>query len=89
MSWNLDFISEEDFKNHVRATIMKYGEKLESYDSGREISPTIMILDIFTKTFSHILRAVKFHKQDGMLFTEIRMEYKCQKEMLYIHCILR
>ena len=22
MSWNLDFISEEDFKNHVRATIM-------------------------------------------------------------------
>ena len=30
MAWNLDFISEEDFKKHVRATIMKYGEKLES-----------------------------------------------------------
>ena len=29
MAWNLDFISEEDFKKHVRATIMKYGEKLE------------------------------------------------------------
>ena len=28
MVWNLDFISEEDFKKHVRATIMKYGEKL-------------------------------------------------------------
>ena len=27
MVWNLDFISEEDFKKHVRATIMKYGEK--------------------------------------------------------------
>lgn len=27
MAWNLDFISEEDFKKHVRATIMKYGEK--------------------------------------------------------------
>ena len=26
MEWSLDFISEEDFKNHVRATIMKYGE---------------------------------------------------------------
>ena len=26
MAWNLDFISEEDFKKHVRATIMKYGE---------------------------------------------------------------
>lgn len=35
MEWSLDFISEEDFKNHVRATIMKYGEKLESYDLKR------------------------------------------------------
>lgn len=35
MAWNLDFISEEDFKKHVRATIMKYGEKLESYDLKR------------------------------------------------------
>lgn len=35
MAWNLDFISEEDFKKHVRATIMKYGEKLESYDLRR------------------------------------------------------
>ena len=32
MAWNLDFISEEDFKKHVRATIMKYGAKLESYE---------------------------------------------------------
>ena len=31
MEWDLDFISEDDFKNHVRATIMKYGEKLKSY----------------------------------------------------------
>ena len=35
MAWNLGFISEEDFKKHVRATIMKYGEKLESYDLKR------------------------------------------------------
>lgn len=28
MAWNLSFISEENFKKHVRATIMKYGEKL-------------------------------------------------------------
>ena len=35
MDWNLNFISEEDFKKHVRATIMKYGEKLESYDLRR------------------------------------------------------
>jgi len=35
MDWKLNFISEEDFKNHVRATIMKYGEKLKSYDLKR------------------------------------------------------
>ena len=35
MAWKLDFISEEELKNHVRATIMKYGEKLESYDLKR------------------------------------------------------
>lgn len=35
MAWKLNFISEEEFKNHVRATIMKYGEKLEPYDLKR------------------------------------------------------
>ena len=35
MDWNLNFISEEEFKEHVCATIMKYGEKLESYDLKR------------------------------------------------------
>ena len=29
MDWKLKFISEENFKNQVRATIMKYGEKLK------------------------------------------------------------
>ena len=32
MSWNLSFISEEDFVNHVKDTIQKYGDKLESFD---------------------------------------------------------
>ena len=49
MEWSLDFISEEDFKNHVRATIMKYGEKLESYDLKRFnsnlIDPIKLIFD--------------------------------------------
>ena len=31
MSWGLDFISEEDFIDHVKDTIDKYGEKLESF----------------------------------------------------------
>lgn len=33
--WNLTFITEEDFTNHVKATIEKYGEKLESFDLKR------------------------------------------------------
>ena len=32
MSWNLSFISEQEFTDHVRATIQKYGDKLESFD---------------------------------------------------------
>ena len=32
MDWKIKFISEEDFTNHVRATIEKYGTKLESFD---------------------------------------------------------
>lgn len=32
MSWPLTFITEEEFKNHVAATIEKYGEKLDSLE---------------------------------------------------------
>ena len=111
MEWSLDFISEEDFKNHVRATIMKYGEKLESYDLKRFnsnlIDPIKLIFDksvyrtsweeivnneifrqrdksnnndigYFHQNIFLISRIAKFHRQAGMLFTEIQMEYKCQ-----------
>ena len=30
--WKLDFISKEDFKNHVANTIEKYDETLKSID---------------------------------------------------------
>lgn len=33
--WKLNFISEEDFRKHVRETIEKYGDKLESFDLKR------------------------------------------------------
>ena len=35
MAWSLAFISENDFTEHVKATIEKYGEKLESFDLKR------------------------------------------------------
>lgn len=34
-SWSLSFITEDNFKKHVAATIEKYGEKLESFDIKR------------------------------------------------------
>ena len=29
MTWNLSFISEQEFTDHVRATIQKYGENTD------------------------------------------------------------
>ena len=47
--WTLNFISEIDFENHVKATIKKYGEKLESFDLKRFnknlIDPIKLIFD--------------------------------------------
>lgn len=48
MDWDIDFISYEDFKKHVRNTIAHYGEKLEPYDvekfNSNIIDPVKMIL---------------------------------------------
>lgn len=47
--WELDFISEEDFTEHVRMAIEKYGEKLTSYDLKRFnkniVDPVKMLFD--------------------------------------------
>ena len=49
MEWKLGFISEKDFRSHVQATIMKYGEKLDSFDLKRFnsnlIDPVKLIFD--------------------------------------------
>ena len=37
MMWNLSFISEEDFTNHVKATIEKYGENLYNFLDGANV----------------------------------------------------
>lgn len=33
--WSLPFISEEDFTQHVKITINKYGDKLKAFDLKR------------------------------------------------------
>lgn len=70
MEWNLDFITEEEFKNHVRATIMKYGEKLESYDLKRFnsnlIDPIKLIFDksVYRTSWEEIVNNEIFRQRD-------------------------
>ena len=49
MTWNLSFITEEDFTKHVQDTIEKYGDKLKSFDVQRFnkniIDPVKLIFD--------------------------------------------
>ncbi|MCM1121202.1 MAG: Eco47II family restriction endonuclease [Eubacterium sp.] len=70
MAWNLNFISEEEFRNHVRATIMKYGEKLESYDLKRFnsnlIDPIKLLFDksVYQTSWEEIVNNEIFRQRD-------------------------
>lgn len=70
MSWNLSFISEEEFKSHVRATIMKYGEKLEPYDLKRFnsnlIDPIKLLFDksVYRTSWEEIVNNEIFRQRD-------------------------
>lgn len=70
MAWNLTFISEEDFVNHVKATIDKYGEKLESFDIVRFnkniVDPIKMIFDktVYQSTWEEIVSNEIFRQRD-------------------------
>ena len=70
MAWNLSFISEEDFTNHVKATIDKYGEKLESFDivsfNKNIIDPIKMIFDktVYQSTWEEIVSNEIFRQRD-------------------------
>ena len=70
MGWDLDFITEEEFKNHVRATIMKYGQKLESYDLKRFnsnlVDPIKLIFDksVYRTSWEEIVNDEIFRQRD-------------------------
>lgn len=70
MAWNLDFISEENFKKHVQATILKYGEKLESFDLKRFnsnlIDPIKLIFDksVYKTSWEEIINNEIFRQRD-------------------------
>lgn len=68
--WPLAFISEEDFKNHVKLTIEKYGEKLESFDLKRFnkniVDPVKLIFDktVYHATWDEIISNEIFRQRD-------------------------
>ncbi len=70
MDWKLEFISEENFTQHVRATIEKYGEKLKSFDVKRFnkniIDPIKLIFDktVYRSTWDEIVSNEIFRQRD-------------------------
>lgn len=68
--WPLTFISEEEFRNHVIATIEKYGQKLEPFDIDRfnsnVIDPIKLIFDkmVYHATWEEIVKNEIFRQRD-------------------------
>lgn len=68
--WDIDFISEEDFLKHVKDTIGKYGEKLESFDLKRFnrnlIDPVKLIFDkiVYQSSWEEIVSNEIFRQRD-------------------------
>ena len=70
MNWNINFISEEDFKTHVRSTIDYYGDKLRPFDLARLneniIDPVKLIFDksVYGASWSEIIKSEIFRQRD-------------------------
>lgn len=68
--WKLNFISEENFKNHVKATIEKYGDKFESFDVARFnkniVDPIKLIFDktVYGATWEETISNEIFRQRD-------------------------
>ena len=89
--WPLTYISEENFKDHVHATIEKYGEKLESFDLKRFnknlIDPVKLIFDktVYRSTWDEIVSNEIFRQRDKSNNNDIG--YFHQRIFQYIqHC---
>ena len=70
MNWTLSFITEEEFTEHVRATIQKYGDKLESFDLKRFnkniVDPVKLIFDktVYRATWEATIGNEIFRQRD-------------------------
>lgn len=68
--WKLNFITEENFLNHVKETIKKYDQKLSSYDlkkfNKNTIDPIKLIFDktVYNATWEEIIKNEIFRQRD-------------------------
>lgn len=69
-NWSIDFITQDEFENHVKATIAKYGERLEPFDlakfNSNIIDPVKMIFDksIYNASWSDLISNEIFRQRD-------------------------
>ncbi len=88
MSWGLDFISEEDFKEHVGRTIESFGNKLVSFDLDRfnrnTIDPVKLVFDkaVFGEDWETLIASEIFRQRDKSNTNEIG--YFHQKIFSYV-----
>ncbi|MFB5606325.1 MAG: Eco47II family restriction endonuclease, partial [Nitrosarchaeum sp.] len=77
MSWDLQFISEDDFTNHVRLTIQKYGLRQESYDIERFnsniVDPIKLVFDktVYGSTWDETIKNEIIRQRDKSNNNEI------------------
>ncbi len=70
MMWGISFITEENFVEHVKATIEKYGDKLKSYDLKRFnsnlVDPIKLIFDktVYRETWNGTISNEIFRQRD-------------------------
>ncbi len=91
MSWDLTFISEEDFTTHVKETIEKYGEKLNAFNleklNRNIIDPVKLIFDkmVYKASWNEIIGNEIFRQRDKSNNNDIG--YFHQKIFQYLpHC---
>ncbi len=77
MEWNIDFISQDDFKEHIKNTIKHYGSKLVSYDlkkfNRNLIDPIKMVFDkaVYGEDWETIISNEIFRQRDKSNTNEI------------------
>ena len=70
MGWDIDFISEEDFRHHVANTVAQYGDLLLPYDVARfnknTVDPIKMVFDkaIYGESWEGIISSEIFRQRD-------------------------